>query len=110
MRVNNRGEACYSSFEELAAAFNCKPVSRVTKDKQKLAKRQERFFARHKCRACGEPLTWIKDTSIMACTNPDCLGIKITKDNDDGTKTVTYLTSYDILDELGTNIVSNLFE
>lgn len=109
MRVNNRGEACYSSFEELAAAWNCKPVSKVTKDKEKLAEQQKRFVNKHKCRACGQPMTWVKGTSAMTCTNPSCKGIKLTRDNEDGTKNVTYITSYDLLDDVGTEIAGNIF-
>lgn len=109
MRVNNRGEACYFSFEELATAFNCKPVSKVTKDKEKLAGQQKRFVSKHRCKACGEPMTWINGTSAMACTNPSCKGIKITKENEDGTKTVNYITSFSLLDDVGFEIAENIF-
>lgn len=108
MRVNNRGEACFSSFEELAKSMNIKPVSKVTKDENKLKEQQEKFISRHKCKACGQPMTYIGG-NIMTCTTPECKGIKITKENEDGTKSISYITSYDLLDEKGGEIAGNIF-
>lgn len=108
MKINQRGEACYSSFEELAKAFNVKPVVKVTKDKEKLKAQQERFVSRHKCKACGEPMTYINGTSIMTCTNDKCKGIPYETTDADGNKKVNYLISYDLLDEVGSEIASNI--
>lgn len=108
MRINNRGEACYSSFEELAKSMNIKPVSKVTKDKKKLEEQQERFLSKHKCKACGHPMTYIGG-NMMTCTNPECKGIKVTKENEDGTKSISYITSYDLLDDIGGEIAGNIF-
>lgn len=108
MRINNRGEAWFNSFEELAKSMNIKPVTKVTKDKKKLSEQQEVFVSRHKCKACGEPMTYIGG-NMMTCKNPDCKGIKITRDNEDGTKSISYITSYDLLDEKGGEIAGNIF-
>lgn len=109
MRIDQNGVEHFSSFEELAAAWKIKPASKVTKDKDKLKAQQERFVGRHKCKACGEPMIWVTGTSAMTCNNPACKGIKITRENDDGTKSVSYITSYDLLDETGMEIAENIF-
>lgn len=109
MRTNSKGEVTYSSFQELASAWNIKPVSKVTKDKEKLKGQQEKFLGRHMCRACGQPMTYNRGTNIMTCNNPDCKGIKMTRENEDGSKSVYYLTSYSLLDELGEEIAENIF-
>lgn len=109
MRTNNNGEVSYSSFQELAAAWNIKPVSKVTKDKEKLKSQQDKFVSKHICKGCGQPMTFNKGTNIMVCSNPECKGIKMTRENEDGTKSVYYLTSYSLLDELGEEIAENIF-
>lgn len=108
MRIDQRGNAHYSSFQELASAYNIKPVSRVTKDKEKLKSQQNKFQSRHRCRACGEPMSWIGD-NIMTCCNPKCKGIKIKHKNEDGTESVGYITSYDLLDTEGADIAGVIF-
>lgn len=108
MKINNRGEACYSSFEELAASMNIKPVTKVTKDKEKLKSQQDSFLKRHKCRACGQPMSFIGG-NILACRNPECRGIKITREDEEGNKKVSYLTSYSLLDDVGAEIANNIF-
>lgn len=109
MRVEKSGTR-YFGFEELASSMRIKPVSKVTKDKEKLAGQQERFRARHMCRGCGQPMEWVKGTNIMACTNPTCKGIKFTRKNEEtGEEKVWYETSIDVLDELGTEIAGNIF-
>lgn len=99
----------YSSFAEVAAAMGIKPVSRVTSDKEKLKSQQEKFIAKHKCRSCGEPMMWVKGTSVMTCTNPKCKGIKEVKKDAEGNDVVSYRVSYGILDETGTEIAGNIF-
>lgn len=110
MRINQRGEACYSSFEELAEAFKLKPVQKVTKDKEKLKAQQERFLTKHKCKACGEYMTYVLGTSVMTCTNEKCKGIKVDYEDVEGNKKSRYLVSYDLLDEVGTSIATNILD
>ena len=98
----------YSSFEEMAKAWNCKPVIKRTKDEEKLNKQRENFCARHKCKACGEPMTWITG-SVMACANEKCKGVKVEREDADGNKIVSYITSYDLLDDTGSEIAYNIF-
>ena len=109
MRLGNNTTEHYTSFEELAAAWGCKPVSKVTKDMKKLKDQQEKFRGKHKCKACGEPMEFINNTSTMACKNPKCKGIKQVRLDKEGNEIVTYLPSYDLLDELGAEIGNNIF-
>ena len=109
IRLGNNTTAHYSSFEELAVAFGCKPVSKVTKDMKKLQEQQEKFKGKHKCKACGEPMEFINNTSTMACKNPKCKGIKQVRTDKEGNEIVTYLPSYDLLDTLGMEIGINIF-
>ena len=108
-RLGNNTTEHYSSFEELAAAWGVKPVSKVTKDMKKLQEQQEKFRGKHKCKACGEPMEFIQGTSTMACKNPKCKGIKQVRLDKEGNEIVTYLPSYDLLDELGAEIGNNIF-
>lgn len=108
MKTNKKGEVIYSSFEELASAYKLKPVSKVTKDKEKLKGQQEKFKNRHLCKACNMPMTYI-GANIMTCTNDNCKGIKITRENEDGTKSFSYITSYNLLDEKSELIAENIF-
>lgn len=98
----------YSSFEEVAKAWGCKPVTKKTKDEEKLKKQQEVFCSKHKCKSCGEPMTWIGG-SVMACTNEKCKGIKVEREDFDGNKIVNYVTSYDLLDDTGAEIADVIF-
>lgn len=107
MKVDNH----YHSFGELAEALGLKPVHKVTKDKKKLEEQRERFVNRHKCKACGQPMVWVRGTNTMTCINPECKGIKVTRTNPEtGETTVSYITSYDVLDDLGATIAGNIFE
>ena len=108
-RLGNNTTACYSSFEELAAAWGIKPVSKVTKDMKKLNEQQTKFKERHRCKACNEPMEFIQGTSTMACKNPKCKGIKQVRTDKEGNEIVTYLPSYDLLDTLGMEIGINIF-
>ena len=108
-RLGNNTTDHYSSFEELAAAFGLKPVSKVTKDMKKLQEQQTKFRERHRCKACSEPMEFIQGTSAMACKNPKCKGLKQVRTDKEGNEIVTYLPSYDLLDSLGSEIGNNIF-
>lgn len=99
----------YSSFQEAAKSWGCRPITKQTKDKQKLEKQREDFCARHKCKSCGNPMSWIEGTSTMICVNEKCRGIKYTRTDKEGNENVIYLPSYDLLDNTGTEIAHNLF-
>lgn len=98
----------YNSLEELRTAWNLKPVTRKTKNAVKLSEQQERFCSKHKCKACGKPMTYIGGNQ-MVCTNENCKGIKIEHTDNDGNILVSYETSYDLLDDLGAEIANNIF-
>ena len=108
-RMDRNTTEHYTSFTELAAAFGCRPVNKKTKDVKKLEKQREVFCGKHRCKACGQPMTWVEGTSTMVCSNDKCKGIKHTRTDADGNEIVTYLPSYDLLDELGTDIAYNIF-
>ena len=109
MRLGNNTTEHYTSFEDLAAAWGCKPVSKVTKDMKKLKEQQDNFCGKHKCKACGEPMTFVYETSAMVCKNPKCRGVKQIRTDKEGNEIVSYLPSYDLLDELGMEIGNNIF-
>lgn len=96
----------YSSFAEVAQAVGIKPVSKVIKDKEE---KQKKFLSHHKCKACGQPLTWVGG-SVMVCTNEKCAGIKHTRENADGTTSVWYEVSFDLLDSVGSKVAGKLFD
>lgn len=98
----------YTSLEELRAGWGLEPFVKRTKDAKKLEKQQEVFRGKHKCQACKSPMEWIGG-NMMTCTNPNCKGVKIEREDKEGNKIVTYVTSYDLLDELGEEIAENIF-
>ena len=65
----------FTSLEEMRTAWGMKPVTKKTSDKKKLKEQQERFLSKHKCKACGTPMTYIHG-NVMACKNPECKGMK----------------------------------
>ena len=99
----------WNSFTDLAKDYGCKPVVKKTPSKNKLEKMHNRFNKRHLCKACNYPMTYLPGSNIMTCTNPKCEGIKVEKTDSCGNVTVTYLTSYDLLDDVGTEIANKIF-
>lgn len=98
----------YTSLDALRAAFGCKPIVKRTKDENKLQAQKEAFCGKHKCKACGQPMSYVGG-NMMACINQACKGIKIERILPDGTKSVTYDVAYDLLDDTGAEIAKNLF-
>lgn len=98
----------YTSLEDLRAGFGLKPVSKQTKDKEKLQKQRENFCKWHRCKACGEPMTYIGG-SVMTCTNDKCKGIKHERKDKEGNSVVTYSVPYELLDEHFSEVASNIF-
>lgn len=106
MKVNQRGEKVYYSFQELASAYNVKPV----KNSEKVEKKKDEFLKRFKCKSCGEPLTYVEGTTVMVCKNPKCKGIKISNTDKDGNEIVSYMTSYSLLGNGARNIAEKIFK
>lgn len=98
----------YNSLEELRASWNLPEIRKKTKDENKLKQQQEKFLNRHRCKACGEPMTYIGGNQ-MCCTNDKCPGIAHERKDKEGNVSVFYTTSYDLLDELGAEIANNIF-
>lgn len=108
-RLGKNTKEHYTSIEEMAKAWGCKPVVKRTKDEKKLKGQQEKFCARHKCKACGQPMTWVGG-SMMTCQNENCKGIKVEeKDKDGNIVKIEYLVPYDLLDDTGAEIAQNIF-
>lgn len=103
-RLDSQSNAHYSSLEELRKAFGLKAIKKQTKDKKKLESQREKFCSHHKCRACGQPMTYIGG-NIMVCSNPECKGIKLPKKGEEQ----RYITSYDELDDKSAEIAMNIF-
>lgn len=100
----------YNSLEALRVAWGMQPVSKRTKDMNKLKAQREAFCGKHRCKSCGQPMEYIFGTSIMSCKNPSCKGVKQVRTDKDGNEIVTYLPSYDLLDSVGASIASNIFD
>lgn len=98
----------YTSFEELAKAYGCKPVIKQTKDKNKLEKQRVDFGNKHLCPNCKQPMSYIDGTNILACRNEKCKGVKFEMISDEETK-VSYSPAYHLLDEHGAEIAANIF-
>ena len=45
----------------------------------------------------------------MTCTNEKCKGIKLEREDKEGNKVVSYVTSYELLDSNGAEIAANIF-
>lgn len=102
--------ARYTSLEELRKAWGKEPVTKRTKDEKKLQGQRDRFYRKHVCKNCGRPLTLIKDTNIMTCTNPSCLGVKVERLDKEGNKVISYYPSFDMLNETGAEIANNILD
>lgn len=108
MKIEN-GQTVYSSFKEYA---ECNGIKSDTKKKNKknTVASQEKFASHHKCRACGQPMSFVSGTNIMVCRNVDCKGIKQTRLDSEGNQIVSYRPSYDVLKEKYADIAKNLYE
>lgn len=106
----SRGEKeFYSSLEDLRTAWGLKPISKQTKDVEKLEKQRKDFCSRHICRACKQPMTFIGG-NIMSCTNTSCKGEKIERTNEvTGETFVSYKPVFELLDKKGSEIAGNIF-
>ena len=101
-----------SSFEELRSLFGLKDINYTTKDEDKLKNQQENFCKRDKkrtCSACGQPMTLVKGTSVMVCTNPKCNGIKNVSKDSEGNEIVNYRPSFCLLDGKAIDVANNIF-
>lgn len=111
MREFRKSKDCterYTSLEALRTAFGLQPISRKTKDAEKLKAQQEKFLGT--CRVCKHPLVWIESTNICACQNPDCKGIRMSsKNEEDDSEKVWHIPVTRMLDSKGLEIAENLF-
>lgn len=100
----------YNSLEELRVAWGCKPLGkRRTKDEDKLQAQRETFKSHHKCKGCGQPMTYV-GAGAMACTNPACKGIKIERQGAEGQTITTYEVSYEVLESKYIEVAENIFD
>ena len=73
----------YYSFEDVAInEFGMKPSKKITNDKERLKKQQEKYLGT--CPFCKEPCTYIESTNVVVCQNEKCKGKKIVLKNEDG--------------------------
>jgi hypothetical protein len=97
--------------EKMDAVVTDEPVVEPevkTDDEKKLAEQKERFCLKHKCKACGQPMSYIGGNQ-MTCTNDKCKGIKVEREDKEGNKIVSYVVSYELLDNKGAEIGNIIF-
>ena len=98
----------YHSFAEWAEAeYDIKPKKKVTKDKQKLSAQREKFVGT--CPYCKQPCEYIYGTNVIACTNEECKGKKVSSKGKDGEDRVVYKPFFRLLSDKGAEIGGNLF-
>lgn len=112
---NNKYESTYtheplntytpSAFIKIREVFGCKPLTKKTPDKNKLKKQKEKFTDKYVCPYCNNKMTWISDTNLMVCQNPECSGNELKKS--DGTVFRTD-PSFVTLSHRGESIASTL--
>ena len=107
-RMGRNTTEYYTSFQDLGAAWGCRSVNKKTKDEKKLEEQRKTFCSKHRCRACGQPMTYIGGNQ-MACTNDKCKGVKVEREDKEGNKVVSYVVSYELLDSKGSEIANNIF-
>ena len=93
------------AFVKMREMFNCKPLTKKAADESKVEKQKEQFLDRYVCPHCGKRTSWVKDTNIMVCTNPDCPGEEIK--NSKG-EVVTSHSTYHTLNHRGESIATTL--
>ena len=100
----------FASFEDLRAEWGLPPLRRQTKDKKKLEGQRQRFLSNHKCPICGKEMKYIDDTNIFYCSDKDCEGFKsVFTDEETEETTVNKSIAFDLLDDKGASIASNIF-
>ena len=104
LRNDKNTTARYSSFAEVAAVYGKEPFVKRTKDVKKLKKQRMEFSKKHRCKACGQPMTYIGG-NVMTCQNEACKGIKHVLKNGEA----VYEVSRELLDSKGAEIANNLF-
>lgn len=92
----------YFSLSEL-------PIPSKKKKKKNIDEMKERFEKRHKCVACGQPLTWIPGTNVCSCRNPECRGKKYTYKDENGEEYVEYRPYFHMLDVVGTELAEEIY-
>lgn len=98
----------YTSFEEMAKAWGCKPRRKQTSDKEKLEQQRQTFCSRHKCPVCKRPMVYIGGNQ-MVCKNPECKGFKHEQVMDTGENRLWYSPAFDLLDDKSAEIARNIF-
>ena len=98
----------YTSLEELRAAFGLKPLTKQTKNNDKLAIQRSRFCNKNLCPVCKQPMEWIGG-NLLVCKNENCTGYKHEVDTDMGENNIYYTPVFKILDEKSAEIANNLF-
>ena len=97
----------YTSLGDLGKAFGCKPITKRTKDQNKLEIQKNKFLG--VCPYCKEQPSYIGG-NVIACKNEKCTGKKVEKENEDGTKLVMYYPYIKLLDKRGEDIAQNIFD
>ncbi len=104
MRVEKNGIR-YFSFAELPTSNN-----KQSKNKQQnIEELKTKFEKRHKCIVCGKPLTWIPNTNVCACRNPEYSGKKVRLFDGDGNPYEEIRPYFHTIDKVGVSIASKIY-
>ena len=98
----------YTSLEALRAGWGLPELTKKRpKDEKVLQEKREKFLGA--CRVCKKSLTLIDGCNVLACKNPECKGVRMSSQNEDGTEKVWYIPVSRVLDDKGFEIAQNLF-
>lgn len=96
-----------AAFDKIREDFNLPKLSRRTGKEEKLKEQRENFSKKYICPVCGCPQTYLKDTNVMVCANPECNGIEV-KDKEGSV--VGYNVPYRELTNRGEAIASSILD
>lgn len=63
-----------TAFRKIRDDFGLKQLSKKTNNKEKLTQQQDNFSKRYICPFCNSPQSWVENTNVMVCSNPNCKG------------------------------------
>lgn len=96
-----------TAFQKIRTQFGLDPAENRTSNAEKLEQQRERFLKKQNCPVCGSKKTYIKNTNVMVCTNPDCKGF-VRKDEDG--KVVSYTPPFSELTVKGEAVASSILD
>ena len=87
--------------------YGLNPVSRRTKDENKLKKQQEKLLGI--CPICKQQMSYVLGTNVVVCKNPSCKGKEKEITLKDGTTVKRTESSTRLLHNTAVDIAQNIF-